>query len=264
MAVKRVVFLGDSDISRWPPSIYPSIIQNTTTAAAAGEDCHLNCVNVARGGAVMSDMLNQLKEWRDSSSSSTSSNVVDNNTESTTTNNNNNKDDGITIYIACAGENDISSGQSIDKIQHSFSSFLTELFRPKKQNLISNDGDNTHFLILLGPKLEPWLTNDHTSRKQYTKLSTALQRIIRKSPDENNIVYVDCLTMFCTTESKDVPGAIHGGRAIPDRQYFDSDELHLSDEGYKVWKEVVDEKIQSIILCNTILLKKVVVEIFMI
>ena len=49
--------------------------------------------------------------------------------------------------------------------------------------------------------------------------------------------------MFCTTESKDVPGALHGGRASPDRTYFDPDGLHLSVEGYKVWREIVTKQI---------------------
>eukprot|EP00984_Skeletonema_dohrnii_P023173 scaffold12250_cov150-Skeletonema_dohrnii-CCMP3373.AAC.3 len=44
--------------------------------------------------------------------------------------------------------------------------------------------------------------------------------------------------MFCTAETKAVPGAVHGGRAVPDRSYFDSDELHLNNEGYNVWRAI--------------------------
>jgi lysophospholipase L1-like esterase len=225
----RVVFLGDSDISRWPPSHYPtsSVVNNNAAAAAT-----ITCVNLAKGGAVMSDLLTQLKDWRE-----------DDNNISVESNNT------TLIFVACAGENDVSSGQSIDKIQHSFTSFLEELFRLNSST--DEPNINNKHLIFFGPKLEPWLTNDHTSRKQYNKLSTALQRAIRKSSvslsHSQNIVYIDCLTMFCTLESKDVPGAVHGGRAIPDRRYFDSDELHLNDLGYVIWKEILGEKIQRII-----------------
>jgi lysophospholipase L1-like esterase len=226
----RVVFLGDSDISRWPPSHYPTSVVNNNAAAAATT---ITCVNLAKGGAVMSDLLTQLKDWREDGNNIS---VESNNT--------------TLIFVACAGENDVSSGQSIDKIQHSFTSFLEELFRVGRATDETNIYNKKH-LIFFGPKFEPWLTNDHTSRKQYNKLSTALQRAVRKSSvsssHSQNIVYVDCLTMFCTSESKDVPGAVHGGRAIPDCRYFDSDELHLNDLGYDIWKEILDEKIQRII-----------------
>ena len=232
MASVRVVFLGDSDISRWPPSHYPTSVGNNNAAAAAVTA--ITCVNLAKGGAVMSDLLTQLKEWRE-----------DDNNNSVLQSNNN-----TLIFVACAGENDVSSGQSIDKIQHSFTSFIEELFRVNHATDEPSNINNKH-LIFFGPKFEPWLTNDHTSRKQYNKLSTALQRTIRKSSvsssHSKNIVYVDCLTMFCTSATKAVPGAVHGGRAIPDRRYFDSDELHLNDLGYDIWKEILDEKIQSII-----------------
>ena len=220
--IDRIVFLGDSDISRWPPSLYPSIHE------AAGVDRDTRCVNIAKGGAVMSDMQSQLKTLRD--------------------NGHEEQDETSTIFVACAGENDISSGQSIYKIQKLFTSFLEELFRPNNKSSISTDmhQQSKILLIFLGPKFEPWLTEDFANRKRYTKLSNALQGTIRKNqePYTQHIVYVDCLTMFCTAESKDVPGAIHGGRAIPDRAYFDSDELHLSNEGYVMWRDIIQEKIQ--------------------
>ena len=217
--VDRIVFLGDSDISRWPSSFYPSIQE------ATGKDCDIRCVNIAKGGAVISDMQNQLKTLRDDGSEE--------------------EDEANTVFVACAGENDISSVQPIDMIQKAFASFLEELFGSKRTH------QQSKHLIFFGPKFEPWLTEDFASHKQYTKMSNALQRTIRKiqEPYKENIVYVDCLTMFCTAETKAVPGAVHGGRAVPDRSYFDSDELHLNNEGYKVWRVIVKEKIEGI-LCG--------------
>lgn len=221
-----LVLLGDSDISRWPPSLYPSIQKDTV------EDCYYLVRNFARGGAVMADLLSQLQEWRDS-------NDVGNTLES-----------NIVLFVVCAGENDVSSGQSIDKIQKTFSSFLEKLFCPNLNSGQINTQSSNERLLFLGPKFEPWLSKDYSSRKQYAKLSSAFHRTIRKHPGSHsqNIVYVDCLTMFCTSESKDVPGAVHGGRAMPDPTFFDSDGLHLSDDGYELWKVIIEKDIRSKIL----------------
>ncbi|KAL7435200.1 hypothetical protein ACHAXM_004502 [Skeletonema potamos] len=219
--IDRIVFLGDSDISRWPPSLYPTIKE------VAGKDCDIRCINIAQGGAVISDMQTQLKAFRDGDE----------------------EEESNTLFVACAGENDLSSGQPFDEVQKAFTFFLEELFRPNSSRKQMHQQNQN--LIFFGPKFEPWLTEDYASRKQYTKLSNVLQRIIRKNqePYSQNIVYVDCLTIFCTSESKDVPGAVYGGRALPDPTYFDSDELHLSDEGYKLWREIIKEKIQGM-LCH--------------
>lgn len=48
--------------------------------------------------------------------------------------------------------------------------------------------------------------------------------------------------MFCG-DSANQPGALMGGQAIPEARYFDNDQLHLSDEGYKIWKEILEQKI---------------------
>jgi lysophospholipase L1-like esterase len=61
------------------------------------------------------------------------------------------------------------------------------------------------------------------------------------------MVFVDCLAMFCTEETSDIPGAIHGGRAMPDIKYFHEDGLHLSEEGYTVWKRMMDGIINEIL-----------------
>jgi lysophospholipase L1-like esterase len=52
--------------------------------------------------------------------------------------------------------------------------------------------------------------------------------------------------MFCG-ESGNVPGAALGGKAKAEPHYFDSDRLHLSYEGYQVWKGVVENHLSKII-----------------
>jgi lysophospholipase L1-like esterase len=205
----RFVLLGDSDISRWSPELYPRSDNNDKVT------------NLGQSGAVLSELLLQLKKWRLEEQES--------------------PPDYINIFIACAGENDISSGRSVDSILQTFRSFLDELF----QNSQQQQNETKIHLIFLGPKFEPWLSADMSSRKQYTKLSNAFERTIRKHPGfaTNRMVFIDCLTMFCTSETSSVPGAVHGGRAMPDETYFDEDGLHLSEAGYLVWKQIVEEQL---------------------
>lgn len=97
-------------------------------------------------------------------------------------------------------------------------------------------------MVFLGPKYEPWLANDNSSRKQYTKLNNGFQRAVRKHSASDQIIYIDSLTLFCTKETASVPGAVYGGKAVPDNEFFDPDGLHLSDAGYRIWKQLVEEK----------------------
>jgi hypothetical protein len=62
----------------------------------------------------------------------------------------------------------------------------------------------------------------------------------------HTITYLDCLTMFCG-ESGQFPGAVLGGKAIPEKMLFDYDQLHLSREGYQIWKGVVEGHITALV-----------------
>ena len=165
----------------------------------------------------MSDVLQQIKKWKENTKDKTNI-TVDN------------------ILICCAGENDLGSGRSIDKILETFRAVLDALFPSTKSYLK---------LIFIGPKFEPWLINDNVSRKQYTKLNNGLQRAIRKHHAKDQITYIDCLTLFCTEETANVPGAIHS-KAIPDDRYFDKDGLHLNSSGYEKWKQIIEQKLKEI------------------
>jgi lysophospholipase L1-like esterase len=37
------------------------------------------------------------------------------------------------------------------------------------------------------------------------------------------------------------------GTAIAEQRFFDADQLHLGDEGYAIWKEVVQDNIQQLV-----------------
>ena len=123
------------------------------------------------------------------------------------------------IVIFCAGENDVGSGIEIQKSLDAIDRLLNKTF---------------HHLIFLGPKFEPWQNDDLASRKQYTKLSKGLRR---RCEGKSNVTFVDCLAMFCG-DTANLP-AILGGKAKADAKFFNKDQLHLSHEGYRKWKQVV-------------------------
>jgi lysophospholipase L1-like esterase len=132
------------------------------------------------------------------------------------------------ILVVCAGENDTSLQDS----QRAFQRLLDLLV-------------DTTTLIFLGPKIEPWHFNDETSRRQYIRLSRAFERLALEHARSAQIYFIDCLLMFCG-ESASLPGALFGNRAVAEGQYFDTDQLHLSDDGYRIWKRTVEECIGKI------------------
>jgi lysophospholipase L1-like esterase len=62
----------------------------------------------------------------------------------------------------------------------------------------------------------------------------------------SRIAFIDCLTMFCGS-SGEHPGALFGGRAQAEPQYFDADQLHLSDKGYIIWKLQIEDAIKELL-----------------
>jgi lysophospholipase L1-like esterase len=145
---------------------------------------------------------------------------------------------GLLFLVVCAGENDIGEGISLTKSERAFKRLLDITFnRPTR-------------LIFLGPKFEPWLQDDPDERKQYVRMSLAFARCCKDHPMSQNISFIDCLTMFCG-ESGQQPGAVLGGKAVAEQRYFQSDQLHLSNDGYRIWKEVVEDCILHVFTSRT-------------
>lgn len=215
----NILLFGDSDISRWPPSLHPS-----------PPLVHSKISNYSKGGAELADILHQIDQWKIQIKDG--SNIEP--PPSTTTRNAAAARD---LFLCCVGENDIGGGRSMDQILETFRAVLDGFFPQEKSKHLHNPR-----MVFLGPKYEPWLTHDNSNRKQYTKLNNGFQRAIRKHHASAQIIYIDCLTMFCTKETATVPGAIYGGKAMPNSEYFDPDGLHLNDAGYRMWKKIVEEK----------------------
>lgn len=209
----RLVMLGDSDISRWPAGLRP---EHRDLSPAE---------NLAAGGAVMSDLLAQLGDWRSRGSRGGGGGG---------------ECDAAAIFLCCAGENDVGSGRPVDAVLETLRRFLDEAIG-------GDSGDDR--LVFIGPKLEPWLADDVRSRRLYTKLNTGLARAVRGHPSgrEGRAAYVECLTAFCTGETSTVPGAVYANRAMPDGRFFDGDMLHLNERGYEVWKLMVEVEINKML-----------------
>jgi lysophospholipase L1-like esterase len=202
-----LMLVGDSDIARWPSDLLPK------------SDTLLLRQTLTRGhsGATLQEIVPCVQEALE---------VI--------------QPAETIVLVACAGENDIGSGCSLSDTLSALQELIRLFFRND-----ANEAKNKR-LVFLGPKLEPWLDNDPVSRKKYAKLSTAFQRACKKNERANEIIYVDCLLMFCG-ESGKLPGATLGGKAKAERHYFDSDQLHLSREGYQVWKRVVENHLSCIV-----------------
>lgn len=137
------------------------------------------------------------------------------------------------LLVVCAGENDV---QSLP---------LSETTRAFEQLLdVVSSNKAVRSTFVLGPKIEPWQRDDAESRKQYIQLSRMMER---RCADVDRILFIDCLLMFCG-RSAEQPGALLGGRAQADSRYFDADKLHLSDQGYTVWKTRLEEELAKMVL----------------
>jgi hypothetical protein len=227
-------FVGDSDIARWPQHLLPQVLpvsphddhDNSAT-------CQVTTFHHAENGATMQRLVAQIKRAKKEISSSSFD---------------------ATVFIACAGENDISTTTStpslLDRILEQFESAVRCIFSSTTKKRMFN---NPHF-IFIGPKVEPWMEQDElNARMCYFQLSESLRSTISKlsscptlmnsvdttrSNSNHSIYFLDSLTLFCgETQNKSVVG----GRAIAERKYFQEDGLHLSHDGYEIWKKQVED-----------------------
>jgi len=223
----QLTFVGDSDVSRWPTELLPTV--------PADRNSHFDpAVHLSgHSGATLDQIVPYAKILVDGITGESPKNY-DNHRKR-------DPNERLLIMVACAGENDIGNGFTMNETMNSFQSFLNSYFG-EVPSRSESPSSWTKKLIFLGPKLEPWLADDPSSRKQYVKLSKAFRRACEKHESTNNIIFLDCITMFCG-DSANVPGALFGGKATADPKYFSDDQLHLNSEGYQVWQQ----KLESII-----------------
>mmetsp|Transcript_6737 Transcript_6737/g.16445 ORF Transcript_6737/g.16445 Transcript_6737/m.16445 type:complete len:209 (+) Transcript_6737:123-749(+) len=202
----QVVLIGDSDIAYWPKDLLPWQV---------GSMNHEPLVS-GYPGATLAGVLPHARR------------VMIRTMTSVT------KNDTLFV-VACAGENDIGEGLSLEKSVGALKEFLNRILMYRS------------VLIFLGPKFEPWLEDEKSYKIKYEAMTRAFEKCLKDCQKDHplqTIHFVDCLTMFCG-ETANLPGARLGGRAKADPRYFKSDKLHLSKEGYAVWSQIVTDIIQK-------------------
>lgn len=139
------------------------------------------------------------------------------------------------FVVFCCGENDVAQGIDPGVSKELFATVLHK---------ITDVRPDIHVLVL-GPKIEPWMDGDKQARASYCDLSSRFHWECKHHRVMPQITYFDCLTMFC---KKKGGAKLRGETAVADPIYFDADKLHLSDKGYAVWKQVIEEKIREIMV----------------
>ena len=211
---RHMILVGDSDIARWPAHLYPCL----PGVAEVITDEHGNVSSVSgHSGATLSQVVPHVQEALQQALL---------------------KDDNHLILIVCAGENDIGQGQPLEASVKALENLLEASFSE------SNTIQGSIHVVFLGPKFEPWLNDDLDSKRAYSAMDRAFQRCCQQHANATNIHYVDCLVMFCGSTAN-LPGARLGGKAQAQEEFFDSDQLHLCDQGYEIWKDVVETIIQQ-------------------
>jgi lysophospholipase L1-like esterase len=224
---KRILLVGDSDIARWPEELYPVV----PGIAEPAVDAHGNALVSGHSGATLKQVLPYAKQLLGHDKKQI-------------------REDSA-ILIVCAGENDIGMGVPLDSTMAHFKELLDIVLCPRAKQANSH---HHHHLIFMGPKFEPWMEQDGDpmgDKKSYCKMDRGFQRICDEfvTQHADNVVsghihYIDCLTMFCG-DTANLPGARLGGRAVAQNKFFSMDQLHLSDDGYAVWKETVERIIRE-------------------
>jgi lysophospholipase L1-like esterase len=210
----RVILIGDSDMARWPQDLYP------TTGTV---------LNLGRNGATLATTRQRLAQ--------------PNFFPEATIQHKQEQDAATLFFVVCVGENDLGSGISsleLLSLEKEMDELLRLLLSSSPSPATGPHEKQRVSVLFLGPKLEPWLTNDMDARQAYWRLSQLQEQTCRQY---ENVRFVDCVTLFCTADTANVAGARLAGR---DPQYFDAtDSLHLSRDGYAVWQRLVDEAIDK-------------------
>lgn len=207
----QVLMVGDSDIDFWPCDLLPSVD-------------HVKVVRKGYSGATMNDIVARLQA--DLAEIDASCMQVGTNKANTL------------VVVACAGENDIGGGISLDSSVGALQAFLDLVFDAEMQN--SAIPAPARSVLFLGPKFEPWLEDDPFAKKQYAKMSRSFSRCCKKHRCADRICFVDCLTTFCGNTAS-IPGATLAGKARAEPRFFAADLLHLSRDGYRLLNKIVEQ-----------------------
>jgi len=115
------------------------------------------------------------------------------------------------IVVFYAGDNDIAGGKTPEKVAGDFKDFV---------KAVQKDLPDTKILFLaIKPSPSRW--------KMYDKQTKANELVAAFCKEGKNLVYVDVVKPMLDKEGQ------------PRKELFKDDNLHMNEEGYKVWIEIV-------------------------
>mmetsp|Transcript_21705 Transcript_21705/g.45214 ORF Transcript_21705/g.45214 Transcript_21705/m.45214 type:complete len:221 (-) Transcript_21705:11-673(-) len=214
----RCFYVGDSDIAKWP---FPQ-----------------PSFSVTKEGWTSFQIQHELKrsvEWE---------------TEMAT--------DEPFIVVCCWGENDLSTCPTDTAVVKLAARNVSE----SVSYLGDRMGGGFRGLLFIGPKLEPWmfadpLNVDMDSIVSYVRLSLELKSVLGAIP---LATFVDALAMFTdqagktSEEIRDEVQRLRLASTVTsedsfsfkvDDRFFLSDQLHLSEDGYDIWNDIVESFAQE-------------------
>ena len=126
------------------------------------------------------------------------------------------KPDAVILY---AGDNDIGKGKTPDQVVADFKQFV-DLART------SLKPDTPVFFIAIKPSLKRWPLSEFM-----TEANESIQSIC----DQNEgLTFIDIWTPMLNADG------------LPKPEIFRDDGLHLNDQGYKIWNQVVGQAIRGV------------------
>ncbi len=119
----------------------------------------------------------------------------------------------IIIY---AGDNDLGDGRSPDEVL---------IFYRQMKTLVDEHFPSVHcFYISIKPSISRWNINDKIRRT-----NKLIQSEIEAS--DSNMKFINIYDAMLTNEN------------YPNKQYYDGDGLHMTRQGYEVWKQILLEQV---------------------
>lgn len=119
------------------------------------------------------------------------------------------------LIVFYAGDNDIDAGKSPATLLADYRAFVAKVHAKLPETKIA--------FISIKPSLKRWA--------QFEKQSEANALIARFVATDKRLIYIDVVKPMLGADEE------------PRKERFAADELHLSERGYEVWKEVVGSRL---------------------
>jgi lysophospholipase L1-like esterase len=165
-------------------------------------------------------------------------------------------------FVICAtwGENDVCNSGDMVNVKIAANNTSEAI----KQLVAKCDKGHLKGVLFFGPKLEPWMFSDPLNVDtdaimSYVRLSLELKSLFQECK-ELGVTFVDALSMFTDNPGRSteeimtevqelrVASKIVSADSFSFRveeAFFCTDQLHLSEDGYSLWNDIVEAFIEE-------------------